>query len=296
MLAAVGASGLAYSAVEAHRYRLRRLSVPVLPVGQPNLRVLHVSDMHLTPRHRGRVAWVRSLAQLRPDAVVVTGDFLAHRQAVPAALEALDPLLALPGAFVLGSNDYLEPAPVRPWLYLAGPSTVAQHRAALPWGDLVAGLTDAGWLDLSNRRGRLSVAGREVEAARGRRPAHRTGPVRPGRRAVRPGRRPRPRRRRTRPTSGSSTRWPATAAGLVLAGHTHGGQLCLPGIGALITNCDLAPAQAKGLSRHARPGSDADPGLGGVDGRGTLLHVSAGAGDLARTRRCGSPAPRRPRC
>ena len=277
MLAAVGASGLAYSAVEAHRYRLRRLSVPVLPVGQPDLRVLHVSDMHLTPRHRGRVAWVRSLAQLRPDAVVVTGDFLAHRQAVPAALEALDPLLALPGAFVLGSNDYLEPAPVRPWLYLAGPSTVAQHRAALPWGDLVAGLTDAGWLDLSNRRGRLSVAGREVEV-RGVDDPHIErdrydqvgGPFDPGA-DLALGVTHAPYLRVLDAMAGDG-------AGLVLAGHTHGGQLCLPGIGALITNCDLAPAQAKGLSRHARPGSDADPGLGGVDGRGTLLHVSAGVG------------------
>ena len=26
---------------------------------------------------------------------------------------------------------------------------------------------------------------------------------------------------------------------LVLAGHTHGGQLCVPGVGALVTNCDL---------------------------------------------------------
>ena len=36
---------------------------------------------------------------------------------------------------------------------------------------------------------------------------------------------------------------------LVLAGHTHGGQLCLPGVGALVTNCDLPRRQAKGLSR-----------------------------------------------
>jgi predicted MPP superfamily phosphohydrolase len=68
-------------------------------------------------------------------------------------------------------------------------------------------------------------------------------------------------------------------AGLVLAGHTHGGQICVPGYGALLTNCDLPPAQAKGLSRHARayqPGGD--PALGGVDGRGAFLHVSAGLG------------------
>ena len=49
---------------------------------------------------------------------------------------------------------------------------------------------------------------------------------------------------------------------LIFAGHTHGGQLCVPGIGALVTNCDLPDSQAKGLHRRG----DA------------WLHVSAGLG------------------
>ena len=52
---------------------------------------------------------------------------------------------------------------------------------------------------------------------------------------------------------------------LILAGHTHGGQLCVPGFGALVTNCDLPVSQAKGLHRRG----DA------------WLHVSAGLGHLA---------------
>ena len=57
----------------------------------------------------------------------------------------------------------------------------------------------------------------------------------------------------------------------IFAGHTHGGQVCLPGDGALITNCDLDPARAKGLHRHpadsaratrARPGCTSRPALG----------------------------------
>ena len=50
---------------------------------------------------------------------------------------------------------------------------------------------------------------------------------------------------------------------LVLAGHTHGGQLWVPFYGALVTNCDLDPRRAEGLSRHTDS---------------TLLHVSAGLG------------------
>lgn len=278
VVVAAGAGGLAYSLVEAHSYRLRRIEVPVLPPGQPPLRVLHLSDLHLTPRHRGRVRWVRALAELRPDLVVGTGDFLAHQQAVPVALEALGPLLDLPGVFVLGSNDYLEPALVRPWRYLTGPSDVVPSRAELPWKDLVTGLTGAGWLDLSNTRGALSIAGRELDV-RGVDDPH-IGRDRYGEVAG-------------DFDSGADLAlgvahapylrildaMAADGAGLVLAGHTHGGQLAIPGLGAIVTNCDLPPAQAKGLSRHARPYvPGGDPALGGVDGRGAYLHVSAGLG------------------
>jgi predicted MPP superfamily phosphohydrolase len=61
----------------------------------------------------------------------------------------------------------------------------------------------------------------------------------------------------------------ADGAKLLLAGHTHGGQLCLPGVGALVTNSDLPTRQARGVSSW--------PAVrGGRDG--SLLHVSAGLG------------------
>ena len=162
-LAALGAAGLAWSVAEAHRYTLRRVEVPVLRAGQPAMRVLHVSDLHLTPRHRGRVEWVRSLDALDPDLVVVTGDFLGHLEAVPVVLEALEPLLRRPGVFVLGSNDYYAPGMVKPWRYLTAPSELDEQRPQLPWGDLVTGLTQAGWLDLSNAAGSLRVDGRSID-------------------------------------------------------------------------------------------------------------------------------------
>ena len=56
-------------------------------------------------------------------------------------------------------------------------------------------------------------------------------------------------------------------AGLLLAGHTHGGQLCLPGFGALVTNCDLPRSQARGVSTWPAGRPSAPP-----------LHVSAGLG------------------
>ena len=58
-------------------------------------------------------------------------------------------------------------------------------------------------------------------------------------------------------------RFAADGYQLVMAGHTHGGQLCLPFYGALVTNCGLDRSRAKGPSRW---------------GATTQLHVSAGIG------------------
>ena len=60
---------------------------------------------------------------------------------------------------------------------------------------------------------------------------------------------------------------------LALAGHTHGGQLGVPGWGALTTNSDLNTRRAKGL--HGWPGPRRDRS-GGADSM--WLHVSAGLG------------------
>ena len=57
----------------------------------------------------------------------------------------------------------------------------------------------------------------------------------------------------------------------IVAGHTHGGQVCVPFLGALTTNCDLDNARAKGLHRHP---ADSAPG----DQGSSYLHVSAGIG------------------
>ena len=53
---------------------------------------------------------------------------------------------------------------------------------------------------------------------------------------------------------------------VIFAGHTHGGQVCLPGFGALVTNCDLPRDRARSLSmwHHAHKAS--------------YLNVSAGIG------------------
>ena len=108
--AATAVAGLAYaSLVELRWFALRTAEVPVLPPGRRPLKVLHLSDLHLTPSQRRKRDLVRALAELEPDLVVDTGDNLAHQRAVPPLLDALDRLLDVPGVFVFGSNDYFAP-------------------------------------------------------------------------------------------------------------------------------------------------------------------------------------------
>ena len=276
-LAAVGVAGVGYAGlVERNAYTLRRFSVPVLPDGAAPLRVLCLSDLHLMPNQRRKVEWVRGLAALDPDLVVNTGDNIAHPDSVPRLLEAMEPLLEVPGAFVLGSNDYFAPTFKNPALYLT-----PWHRRGtgstprLPTSDLVKGLVAGGWEDLTNRRARVTVGGQDLELV-GVDDAH----LDYDRYAVVAG-----------PADASAvltigvTHAPyqrvldamtADGAGLVLAGHTHGGQLAVPFHGALVTNCDLDTGRVKGVSRWW-PGAGHTPSSFAPDDA-AWLHVSAGLG------------------
>src|SRR4051794_2141690 len=157
-----GAAGIAYAAgYERRRWTLREATVPVLPEGSRPLKILHVSDLHLTPGQESKKRWVAELAALDPDVVVDTGDNLAHPRAVPGVLAALGPLLEKPGLFVFGSNDYFGPTPKNPARYLRS-SDRRIHGEPLPWRDLRAAFVERGWQDATHQRLFLDVDGRRI--------------------------------------------------------------------------------------------------------------------------------------
>lgn len=269
--AVAGLGCFAYGAlVETRAFALRRFTMPVLPAGADPIRVLHLSDLHLMPRQRSKIAWVQGLADLRPDLVVNTGDNHSHRDAWPHVLKAYGRLLDLPGVFVWGSNDYLAPNMRNPVGYFTGPSTPRQPEdhpdQELPWRTLGAAFRRAGWTDLTHRRETLNVRGAKL-AFRGTDDGHLqrdhydlvAGP--PDREAA----------LNLAVTHAPYLRlldaFASDRMDVILAGHTHGGQVCVPGYGALVTNCDIDRARAKGVSTHT------------VDGHTSAMHVSGGLGN-----------------
>jgi predicted MPP superfamily phosphohydrolase len=260
---AAGAATVGYAAgVERRRWTLREATLPVLPPGTRALKVLHLSDLHMTPGQRSKQRWVAGLAALEPDLVVDTGDNLAHVRAVPAVLAALDPLLSLPGVFVFGSNDYFGPTFKNPLRYIVPAWHKRVHGAHLPWRDLRAALVERGWQDATHTRFPLDVAGVTIAVA-GVNDPH----IQRDRYDLIAGPPPADATLRLGLTHSPEPRvldaFAADGYDLVLAGHTHGGQLRLPGYGAIITNCGLDRSRARGSSRW---------------GTHTRLHVSAGLG------------------
>ena len=240
--------------VERHWFALRTHRVPCLPPGSAPLRVLHVSDLHYRPSLRQMRRFIDRLAATEPDLVVGTGDFIGDAASALPAAEAVGTLRGRLGSlFVLGSNDYYGPRPKNPLRYFSRKKGPYRSGPPNPWRAFVDALEARGWRLVNNASlmlGGIDVVGLD-DPHIGRHDL-----------AV------------ATPRTGDGFRLgiahsPDVAralAGLgydlVVAGHTHGGQLRVPGLGALVTNCDIPRRMARGLHR--------------IDG--AWLHVSAGMG------------------
>jgi len=246
-------------------YKVREVSVPLLPPGSREIRVLHFSDLHLTPKRKTEIKDIKSFAKLKPDLVISTGDFLAHRDSVLTVLEALNELLNIPGLFVFGSNDYYEPSFKNPFRYLMRDDGTRKLGNELPWQDLDSGLQNRGWINLNHQRKTIEIKGIKIEA-RGTDDAHlardnysEVAGTPDSRAQLSIGVTHAPYKRVLDGMQNDGLQ-------MIFAGHTHGGQVRLPWFGgsrALTTNCDLPKWRARGLTKFGdQPWLNVSAGMG----------------------------------
>ena len=273
VVTAIGVAVFSYaSLVERNAFMVRNESIDVLEPGSRSIRVLHLSDIHLAPWQKRKIEWIRRLVSLRPDLIIVTGDSLGHAGSVPGLERAFSAFKGTPGVFVHGSNDYFAPRMPNPFTYLFRPSEPDQNGERIDTKGLDAVYSSLGWVDLNNASRRMIVNGSPivftgtddphldldrldvVESSLAEALERKGDPV-----AAILGVTHAPYRR----VLDSLTDHGADA---IFAGHTHGGQVCVPGLGALTTNSDLPLKLARGLNVWNR-----------FD-RHAFLNVSAGIG------------------
>lgn len=272
-VAAVGAVGAGAATwgmgIERYLFTVRYHALRVLPRDADALRILHISDAHMAPWQQRKQEWIAGLARLEPDLIVNTGDNIGHRDGLTGLREAFEPFTGVPGLFVHGSNDFQGPSFRNPLRYFTGPSQRRPDIEQMDVDALDGYLTDdLGWTLIDNAATSLEVRGVRINAF-GVNDAHRDWDdleVLPaaigglGEADLMLGVTHAPYRR-------VLDEYVDLGADVIFAGHTHGGQVRIPGSrDALVANCDIPLDQARGLSEWTH------------EGRTAPLNVSAGLG------------------
>jgi uncharacterized protein len=256
VVAGAGALCVAYGVlVERRWYRRRRYRLPVLAAGTGPVSLLHLSDLHFMRRDRRKAEFIATISP--PDVTVVTGDLLGEPAAVETVVAALRPVRGrLASYVVLGSNDYYAPRPLNYFNYFRKERRRRKGmvgRAA----ELIEQLEADGWTHLKNRKVTLSADGARFEVLglddphierHDLRAAPRSDPDAFGLAVVH-----------------SPDPVPELVAldyRLIVTGHTHGGQVRLPLVGAVVTNSAMPARLSMGLSRLGPSLMHVSPGLG----------------------------------
>jgi predicted MPP superfamily phosphohydrolase len=258
-VAAAGGALAAYSFYEPFRFRIKQLDVPLRP-GAPSLSILHVSDLHMKNDDRRLQAFLRDLPKnlpSRPDLLVATGDMIEENAGIGPLIASLRDVQPRLGAFyVLGSHDYYQSEKRQYSKYFTGRG----ERVKAPPADtasLEKNLARIGWVGLTNRTeeldtdlGRIRVTGVDDPYLR----RHRTDHISRERDEVLA--------LGLMHAPDVVSEWALNGFDVIFAGHTHGGQVRLPGVGAVVTNCSLPSDLAGGLSKIGETYLHVSPGLG----------------------------------
>jgi uncharacterized protein len=247
--------------IERFIFVVRKNKVKLLPKGSKPFTILQIGDIHMAPWQKSKQRFIQSLTKYPFDLVVNTGDNLGHPKAIAALLHALDPLLAKPGVFVNGSNDYFGPVMKNPLGYLFHTSH-SPNSARLDTATMTNVFEQAGWVNLNNKTSQLEVSGNKIRFM--------------GLDDFHIGYSDSSKLSESSDFTIALTHAPyleaietltKLGAELIFAGHTHGGQVRIPFLGALTTNSDLPNKYARGLSGWS------------FEAKSSILSVVAGLGN-----------------
>lgn len=215
----------------------KRLHIPRLPKELAGLRVVHISDFHIT----GAVGpeWYRHVVEqvnsLEPDVILVTGDLVEVEEHRNWLLESMRPLRAKLGIyFVLGNHDY----------YIDEVRTVRE-------------LTELGWIHVGGtaiaaewNNYPVLVAGNEVPWNRQLANLNEFSALNPFRVMLM--------------HTPDQFDWACVNHGdLAVAGHNHGGQICFPILGAVAAPSLYGTRFAGGVFRRGNTVLHVTRGIGG---------------------------------
>ena len=214
----------------AIHYRVREFDIPIagLPPAFAGYRILHLSDLHIDEILDGGERLCQTVAQLDYDLCVVTGDYrfdtYGMHDETMARMSRLIKVLTCPDGVVgiLGNHDFIE---MVPHLEGMGMTVLLNESLAIergPYRIWLVGLDDAHYYEVAD----LSRATSGVDASQ---------PV-------------------LLLVHSPELIEEAEAAGidLYLCGHTHGGQVCLPGGIPVIGNARCSRNKLSGRWRHGR--------------------------------------------
>ncbi len=255
-------AGLFYygTRVETKRFRLEQLRVRTGTIGgatsgKQSLKILHISDLHLSGNDEEKVQFIRKITDEDYDLIVLTGDVFEFLDGLKFGPSLLSRRPRLGAYAVFGNHDYYDYSIFnktfgrlnRKYRHPARRNNIEPHRISLEAGGFKVLINESVLIAEEN----LFIVGIDYFGIK------------------------------ENELQKLMDKAPVDALKLALfhvpkyldsfskagfhaafGGHTHGGQIRVPGLGALITDSDLSRKNASGM----------------VDVGGTKIHVSRGLG------------------
>ncbi|KPK59982.1 MAG: hypothetical protein AMK73_08370 [Planctomycetes bacterium SM23_32] len=247
--------------VERQRFRVRRVVLDAGSLGLPPLKILHLTDAHFHGRDRPILRFLQGVrAREDFDLLLLTGDMLDSAAGLESVEEVLGMFAPRIGALaVLGGHDYAHLSALKAYRYLLTHRSQQAFSGPNPADDLADCLRRHGARVLRDASATLAATDGRPFAVAGLRDAFVFEPdvdaawsgLEPDLPVIAMAHSP-------------DVVWDVCARGARLAffGHTHGGQVRLPVIGAVVTRSRIPRRLAHGTFRHGNTVFILNNGLG----------------------------------